>query len=51
MSTFHSSDGRESPAGTALSLVLNWVNSSLLSPVNSGGGDGVDLFNFESFVG
>jgi hypothetical protein len=51
VSTFQSSYGRESPAGTALSLVLNWVNSSLLSPVDLSGFDGVDLLNLKSFGG
>jgi hypothetical protein len=34
VSTLHGSSGREGPAGTALSLVLNWVDSSFRSPVN-----------------
>jgi len=50
VSTFNSSNGGESPAGTALSLVLNWVDSSLLSPVDLSGGDLVDLLLFESVV-
>jgi hypothetical protein len=34
MSTLHGSSGGKGPAGTALSLVLNWVDSSFKSPVN-----------------
>jgi len=37
MSTLHGSGGGESPARSTLSLVLNWVNSSLLSPVDCDG--------------
>ena len=51
VSTLHDSRGSESPAGTAVSLVLNWVNSSLLSPVDLSGFDGVDLLNLKSFGG
>jgi len=35
VSTLHSSGGGESPAGTALSLVLDTVDSSSLSPVDT----------------
>jgi len=35
VSTFHSSNSRESPAGTALFLVLNGGDSTLCPPVNS----------------
>jgi hypothetical protein len=34
MGTFKSSGGGESPAWSALSLVLDWVNGSISSPVN-----------------
>jgi hypothetical protein len=37
VSTLHSSGGGESPAGTTLSLVLDWVNSTFSSPVNLSG--------------
>jgi hypothetical protein len=37
ISTFHGTGGRESPAGTALSLVLNRGNGTLSSPVDRGG--------------
>ena len=35
MSTLHGSSGGESPARPTLALVLNWVDSTLVSPVNS----------------
>ena len=45
--TFNGSDGRESPAGTAGSLILDGVDSSLLSPINSLGNVGsLVLSNF-----
>jgi len=34
-STFHGSDGRESPTRTALSLVFDGINSTFSSPINS----------------
>ena len=34
VSTLNSAGGGEGPAGTALSLVLNWVDGTLLSPVD-----------------
>jgi len=36
MLSLHGGGGRESPAGTTLTLVLDWVNGSLSSPVNGG---------------
>jgi len=42
MSTFHSTGGRERPAGTALTLVLDWGNGTLGSPVD-GGWDVLDI--------
>ena len=49
MMSFNSAGGWESPAWTALSLVLNWVDSSLCSPVDWGWDvDGIEdsWFNF-----
>ena len=32
---FHASHGRESPARTTLTLILDWVNCTICSPVNA----------------
>lgn len=37
MSTLHSSGGGESPAGSTLTLVLDWVDGTLGSPVDTSG--------------
>jgi len=53
MGAFHGSDGGESPAGTAASLILNRVDLASCNPIDSGSQDlGVikrfllDLFKF-----
>jgi hypothetical protein len=50
VSTFDSSNGRESPDGTTISFVLNKINSSLGSPVDLSGGKIVKFLNFHSVV-
>jgi hypothetical protein len=49
VSTFNGTGSGESPTGSAVSLVLNWGNSSLSSPIPTGWGRGLGKFNLSNW--